>query len=97
VTIGIAIGRVSGRCLSISGQDARRRVGVRTRIVPGLDSSLSLFVLDSASEILFVGDAGDTEPSRPSRRYGFEWSNHYKPVSWLQIDGDLAMTHAFSR
>jgi hypothetical protein len=56
-----------------------------------------LFVLDSASEILFVGDAGDTEPSRPSRRYGFEWSNHYKPVSWLQIDGDLAMTHAFSR
>jgi hypothetical protein len=25
VTIGIAIGRVSGRCLSISGQDARRR------------------------------------------------------------------------
>jgi outer membrane receptor protein involved in Fe transport len=69
-------------------------VGVRTRIIPGLDSSLSLFVLDSASEILFVGDAGDTEPSRPSRRYGFEWSNHYKPVSWLQIDGDLAMTHA---
>lgn len=69
-------------------------VGVRTRIIPGLDSSLSLFVLDSASEILFVGDAGDTEPSRPSRRYGFEWSNHYKPVSWLQIDGDLAITHA---
>lgn len=69
-------------------------VGVRTRIVPGLDSSLSLFVLDSASEILFVGDAGDTEPSRPSRRYGLEWSNHYKPVSWLRIDGDLAITHA---
>jgi len=69
-------------------------VGIRTRLIPGLDSSVSLFLLDSASEILFVGDAGDTEPSRPSRRYGVEWSNHYKPVSWLQIDGDLAVTHA---
>jgi len=69
-------------------------VGVRTRLIPGLDSSVSLFMLDSASEILFVGDAGDTEPSRPSRRYGIEWTNHYKPVSWLSFDGDLAITHA---
>lgn len=69
-------------------------VGVRTRFIPGLDSSLSLFMFDSASEILFVGDAGDTEASRPSRRYGIEWTNHYRPVSWLQIDGDLAITHA---
>lgn len=68
--------------------------GVRTRIIPGLDSSVSLFVLDSASEILFVGDAGDTEPSRPSRRYGVEWTNHYKPTPWLSFDGDLAITHA---
>ncbi len=69
-------------------------VGIRTRAIPNLDSSVSLFVLDSASEILFVGDAGDTEPSRPSRRYGVEWSNHYKPYSWLSFDGDLAVTHA---
>jgi hypothetical protein len=32
-----------------------------------------LFLLDSASEILFSGDAGDTQASRPSRRYGIEW------------------------
>lgn len=69
-------------------------VGVRTKIIPGLDSSLSLFVLDSASEILFVGDAGDTEPSRPSRRYGIDWTNHYQPTSWLAFDGDIAVTHA---
>lgn len=69
-------------------------VGVRTRLIPGLDSALSLFVLDSASEILFVGDAGDTEPSRPSRRVGIEWSNRYKPVSWLSFDGDIAVTRA---
>lgn len=69
-------------------------VGVRARLIPGLDSSLSLFVLNSASEILFVGDAGDTEASRPSRRYGVEWTNHYQPTSWLSFDGDLAITHA---
>ncbi|MGY3447728.1 TonB-dependent receptor [Bradyrhizobium sp. USDA 4353] len=69
-------------------------VGVRTRVIPGLDSSLSLFMLNQDSEILFSGDAGDTEASRPSRRYGFEFTNHYRPASWIDIDADLAMTHA---
>ncbi len=69
-------------------------VGVRTRAIPGLDSSLSLFMLDQDSEILFSGDAGDTKASRPSRRYGFELTNHYRPTSWIDVDADLAMTHA---
>jgi hypothetical protein len=69
-------------------------VGVRSRIVPGLDTSLSVFALDQDSEILFAGDAGDTEASRPSRRYGVEWTNHYRPNSWIDVDADLAMTHA---
>jgi len=69
-------------------------VGVRSRIVPGLDTSLSFFILDQDSEILFSGDAGDTSATRASRRYGFEWTNHYRPRSWIDIDADLAMTHA---
>jgi outer membrane receptor protein involved in Fe transport len=69
-------------------------IGVRSRIVPGLDSSLSLFILDQDSEILFSGDAGDTSATRASRRYGFEWTNHYRPRSWIDVDADLAMTHA---
>ncbi|MGJ4930342.1 TonB-dependent receptor domain-containing protein [Bradyrhizobium sp. HKCCYLS2038] len=69
-------------------------IGVRTRVIPGLDSSLSLFMLNQDSEILFSGDAGDTTASRPSRRYGFEFTNHYRPASWIDIDADLAMTHA---
>ena len=69
-------------------------VGIRTKIVPGLTSSLAVFMLDSKSEILFVGDAGDTEASRPSRRIGIEWTNDYRPVSWLQLQGDIAMTRA---
>ncbi|WP_315834007.1 TonB-dependent receptor [Bradyrhizobium prioriisuperbiae] len=69
-------------------------VGVRTKIIPGLDSSISLFMLDQASEILFAGDAGDTSPSRASRRYGIEWTNTYRPRRWLELDADLALTHA---
>jgi outer membrane receptor protein involved in Fe transport len=68
--------------------------GIRTKIVPGLDSSVSVFMLDQASEIIFQGDAGDTSASRPSQRYGIEFTNKYHPVSWLSLDGDLALTHA---
>ena len=68
--------------------------GVRTKIIPGLDSSLSLFLLDQDSEIIFQGDAGDTIASRPSRRYGVELTNHYRPRSWIDVDADLALTHA---
>jgi outer membrane receptor protein involved in Fe transport len=70
-------------------------VGIRTKIIPGLDSSVSLFGLDQASEIIFNGDAGDTSASsRPSQRYGIEWTNKYRPNSWLMLDGDLALSHA---
>jgi len=69
-------------------------VGARTTVVPGLESSVALFVLDYASELLFVGDAGTTEPSRPSRRTGVEWTNHYMPRSWLAFDVDVAYTRA---
>jgi outer membrane receptor protein involved in Fe transport len=69
-------------------------VGLRSKLIPGLTSAVSLFVLDSASEIVFVGDAGDTKASRPSRRYGIEWTNDYRFWSWLTLEGDIAMTHA---
>ncbi len=65
-------------------------LGVRSEWVPGLQTSLSLFRLDFDSELVFVGDAGTTEAGRPSRRYGIEFSNYYKPVRWLSLDADLA-------
>ncbi len=69
-------------------------LGVRTKTVPNLDSSVSLFILDQASELVFNGDGGDTSPSRPSERYGVEWTNRYRPLSWVDIDADLALSHA---
>ncbi len=69
-------------------------VGIRSKFVPGFDSSVSVFILDQDSEIVFSGDSGDTEASRPSRRYGVEWTNTYRPNSWLTLDADVAATHA---
>jgi len=69
-------------------------VGVRTQAIRGLDSSVALFVLDFASELLFVGDAGTTVASRASRRIGVEWTNHYQPVPWLGFDLNVAYTRA---
>ena len=69
-------------------------IGLRTEIVQGWQSTVALWQLEAASELLFVGDAGTTEASRPSRRYGVEWTNLYVPTDWLAIDADLAVSHA---
>jgi hypothetical protein len=69
-------------------------IGVRTKAVEGLTSSLAVFVLDFDSELLFVGDAGTTEPSRPSRRVGVEWTNQYQILPWMRFDLDVAYTRA---
>lgn len=69
-------------------------LGVRSSYLPGLESSLSLFTLALDSELVFVGDAGTTEPNRGSRRYGIEWANFWRPVDWLTVDADIAFTRA---
>lgn len=69
-------------------------VGVRTEWVPGLQSSLAVWQLDIDSELVFVGDAGETQPSHASRRTGVEWNNHYVVNDWLLLDMDLALSKA---
>jgi hypothetical protein len=69
-------------------------VGLRTASVHGLVSTVSLWALDLDSELVFVGDAGGTEASGATRRYGVEFANYYRPVPWLALDADLAFTHA---
>ena len=68
--------------------------GLRSEPLAGWQTTLALWQLQSDSELLFVGDAGTTEASRPSRRYGVEWNNLYLPTSWLAFDADLAWSHA---
>ena len=69
-------------------------IGARSEIVPGLQSSMALWRLRSASELVFSGDAGDTAPSRASKRSGIEWNNHYVASRRLLLDLDLAWSRA---
>jgi hypothetical protein len=71
-----------------------REIGVRTEIVPGLQTSLAMWRLDSASELVYAADSGGTEINGASRRHGVEWSNHDAPNDWLLVDADFAWTHA---
>jgi len=68
--------------------------GLRNASLPGLQTTLSAFLLDIDSELLFIGDAGNTEASRPSRRYGVEWTNYYTPLPWLTFDADFSFSKA---
>lgn len=72
-------------------------VGMRTEAIPRNQTSLSLYRLDFDSELTYAGDEGTTEAGPPSRRYGIEFSNYYKPVKWLSIDLDAAFARARSR
>jgi len=67
-------------------------IGVRTSIIPHLQSSLAVWNLHLDSELVFSGDSGTTEPSSPSRRTGVEWANYYTPTFWLTVDADAAYT-----
>jgi outer membrane receptor protein involved in Fe transport len=69
-------------------------VGVRTGIVPGLQSSLALWQLRLGSELVFAGDAGTTEASRASKRTGVEWNNHWVVNPHVLLDLDLAWSRA---
>ncbi|WP_054773290.1 TonB-dependent receptor domain-containing protein [Methylogaea oryzae] len=69
-------------------------VGLRSQWLPGLDTTLAVWWLQVGSELVFVGDAGTTEPTGKSERYGVEWTNTYRPADWLTLDGELALTSA---
>lgn len=66
--------------------------GVRTQYLPGLNTTLAVWYLQMSSELVFTGDAGTTEPTPGTNRYGVEWTNFYKPLDWLTFDADFALT-----
>jgi hypothetical protein len=69
-------------------------VGVRTTVLPGLQTTVTVFGLELDSELVFVGDGGATEASRPSRRVGVEWANYYQASRRVSLDLDLTWTDA---
>jgi outer membrane cobalamin receptor len=84
---GLPIDPVRG-LVSSKGQE----VGIKSQLIPNLQTTLAFWQLDFDSELVYVGDSGNTQPGRPSRRTGVEWSNHWTPNSKFLMDMNLAWT-----
>ncbi len=69
-----------------------QEIGLKSQIVPDLQTTLAIWRLDFDSELVYVGDAGNTEAGRPSRRSGVEWSNHWTPSEHFLMDANVAWT-----
>ncbi|MBY0488516.1 MAG: TonB-dependent receptor plug domain-containing protein [Gemmatimonadaceae bacterium] len=69
-------------------------LGVRLSGPRDLRTTISLWTLRLNSELLFVGDAGTTEPQGRSARTGFSMANYWRPVSSLALDADVSFTAA---
>jgi len=53
-----------------------------------------VWFLDSESELVFVGDAGTTEPTFASQRFGVELTGFVRPVPWLALDASYSWSNA---
>jgi outer membrane receptor protein involved in Fe transport len=69
-------------------------IGSRQKWGSGFTTTAALWQLSLASELIFVGDAGTTEPSRPSVRRGFELTSSWRPTTSWEIDSDVSLSRA---
>lgn len=67
-------------------------IGVRTAALSGVTASLSLWYLESDSELVYVGDAGTSEAGPASERWGIEASLYWRPNDWFTFDAEYAWT-----
>lgn len=58
------------------------------------NATLVGFWLELDSELVFVGDAGTTEPNDGSRRFGLEFNAFWRPSDWIVLDVTAAYTDA---
>lgn len=68
--------------------------GFRTSLIPKTQLALTAFSMRLSSELIYVGDAGNTEAVDPSQRHGVELNGLYSPTDWLLFDGDVTYTKA---
>ena len=93
----IQVDPVSGEAVDPVDPLVRSRgfeLGGRTDFASSANSTLSLWYLELDSELLFVGDAGNTEAGRPSRRWGVELNNYWQINPVWSLEADFAWTDA---
>ena len=92
IQVDPASGAPAGR-VPIFARSRGAELGARIE-QPRFNASLVAYSLDLASELVFVGDAGTTEPNDASRRFGAEVALFWQPVDGLILDGTASWTRA---
>ncbi|NKB35608.1 MAG: TonB-dependent receptor [Gammaproteobacteria bacterium] len=69
-------------------------IGFRSEWIEGLILTLAGFWMELDSELLFVGDAGTSEPNDATQRYGLEFSAFWIVNDWLTLDATYTKTEA---
>lgn len=69
-------------------------IGIRNESIPKLVNTLSFWMLHSDSELIYIGDAGTTEPGAASMRQGIELSSYWRPEDWVMVDIEATLTNA---
>jgi hypothetical protein len=69
-----------------------RELGARVFFNDRLNATLALWQLSIDSELLFVGDAGTTEASRPSKRQGAELGVYWFPNEIWNVEFEASYT-----
>ena len=95
-TIDPATGNPSDT-LDILVQGEGSELGFRYDTLEGFNFSVAWFELDLDSELVFVGDAGTTEPSDPSRRNGIELNSFWEFTEALVFDFTAAKSDGHFR
>jgi hypothetical protein len=68
--------------------------GLRSKAIPRTELSLTYWVIDLDSELVFVGDDGTTEARGPSHLEGIEFAMRVKILEWLTFSGDVTVAKA---
>src|SRR4029079_1099499 len=68
--------------------------GFRTTALPHTRIAADVWYLHLDSELVWSGDAGGTEPSGSTRRYGVDIEAAYSPLPWLRLDGNLSLARS---
>jgi len=68
--------------------------GFRAELSDRLNFSATFFSLELDSELIFVGDAGTTEPNEGTERKGVEATLFWQPMDYLVLDLSAAKTDA---
>ncbi|GAB5380057.1 MAG: TonB-dependent receptor [Aliiglaciecola sp.] len=69
-------------------------IGLRWSNNDTFNASVALWQLSLDSELLFVGDAGNTEPSLASRRSGIEMTAYWRISDLITFDAEYAQSNA---